>query len=207
MPEEGSIPAAPPTDAAPATPPASILGGEQPPAGTTQTDTPKDDKATSPEPKPAVPEKYEFKVPEGFTLDPAAVSAFEPVAKELGLGQEQAQKLVDLYAQQQAASQKAIADGWAKTQQGWREELTADKEFGGTAFNATQNQANSVLSKYASKDEIKLINDMGLGNFPPLVKVLARVGKAIGEDALVIGKTNPTRERSIAERLYGDSTS
>jgi hypothetical protein len=149
-----------------------------------------------------VPEKYEFKVPEGFTLDPSAVSAFEPVAKELGLGQEQAQKLVDLYAAQQAASQKAIADGWTKTQQTWREELTADKEFGGAVFNTTQNQANTVLSKYASKDEIKLINDMGLGNFPPLVKVLARVGKAIGEDTLTTGKSVQGAEVDPAKRLF-----
>lgn len=196
MPEEGSILGAStdtPTTAADTPPQAILDGGQAPPpaeggkpaegsqqAGDQKPDGPKPD-------EPKVPEQYEFKVPDGMTLDPTAVEAFTPVAKELGLSQDQAQKIVDLYATQVAASQKALADGWIKTQQDWAKDLSSDKEFGGEAFNATRNQANTVLAKYATKDEIQQIQAMGLGNFPPFVKLLARAGKAMGEDTFVRG--------------------
>ena len=44
------------------------------------------------------PEKYEFKPAEGQELDETALKEFEPIARELNLNQEQAQKFVDLYA-------------------------------------------------------------------------------------------------------------
>ena len=211
MPEEGSILGAStdtPTTAA-ETPPQAILDGAQapPPAeggkpeeGSQKAGDPKPD-GDKPE-APKVPEQYEFKVPDGMTLDPTAVEAFTPVAKELGLSQDQAQKIVDLYAAQVAASQKALVDGWTKTQQDWAKDLSSDKEFGGEAFNTTRNQANTVLAKYATKDEIQQIQAMGLGNFPPLVKLLARAGKAMGEDTFVRGE-QAKPSKSAAEILYG----
>ena len=63
---------------------------------------------TTPEPKvepkaddkpiaPTVPEKYDFKAPEGQSLDAALVERATPIFKELGLTQDAAQKLVDFY--------------------------------------------------------------------------------------------------------------
>lgn len=43
------------------------------------------------------PEKYEFKAGEGVELDAEALKDFEPVARDLNLTNEQAQKLVDAY--------------------------------------------------------------------------------------------------------------
>ncbi|MDD1107598.1 peptidase, partial [Klebsiella pneumoniae] len=45
------------------------------------------------------PEKYEFTAPEGAELDSKAVELFEPVARELGLSNDQAQKLAGLWPQ------------------------------------------------------------------------------------------------------------
>ena len=194
------------TETAPITEPTgSILGGEKPPApdaAKNDEGNPKSDEPTKTEAKPGVPEKYEFKAPEGMTLDEGAVKAFEPLAKELGLTQESAQKLVDLYATQKAADAKALADSWTKQQQTWNGELAADKEFGGAAFNTSKNQANAVLQKFSTPDEIKAIEAMGLGSFPPFVKALARMGKAMGEDSFVKG-ANTTPPKSPEDILYG----
>ena len=57
----------------------------------------------APEPKPgsAAPESYtDFSVPEGHTLDAAAIESATPLFRELGLSQDQAQKLVDFYSTQ-----------------------------------------------------------------------------------------------------------
>lgn len=188
-------------------PEGSILGGEQ------LSETPevkaedsaeakKSDEPTKSEEKPAVPEKYEFKAPEGMTLDEAAVQAFEPVAKELGLTQDAAQKLVDLYASQKAADAKALADGWALQGKTWSDEVKADKEFGGPNFPATMNNANTVLKQFSTPEEIAAINAMGLGNYPPFVRALARIGKAIGEDSLVKGKAASAADLDPAKVLF-----
>ena len=207
MPEEGSILAATTETAAPQADPPILGGTATPPAeggkpeeGLKEgAEPPKEGEAA----KPVVPEKYEFKAPDGMTLDTAAVEAFSPIARELGLSQDQAQKMVDLYSTQVASNQKAIADGWGKQQQDWGKELSGDKEFGGDAFSSTRNNANAVLSKFASKDEIQAIQAMGLGNFPPFVKMLARAGKAMGEDSFVRGAASKP-DRSAEDVLYGD---
>ena len=54
--------------------------------------------------------KYEFTPPEGGELDANALAVFEPIAKELGLSQEQAQKLVDIYPQIQQQQAEAGAN-------------------------------------------------------------------------------------------------
>lgn len=207
MAEEASILGAP-TETAPTDAPAGetatpILGGEKPPESTADNpETKKSDEPTKTEAKPEVPEKYEFKVPEGMTLDEAALAQFEPLAKELGLPQEQAQKLVDLYAAQKQADAKALADSWTKQQQTWNQEMAADKEFGGQNFNTTKNQANAVLAKFSTPEEVKAIEAMGLGSYPPFVKALARMGKAMGEDSFVKGSTT-TAPKAPEDILYG----
>ena len=57
-----------------------------------------------------VPEKYEFKLPEGMTLDSAKMAIVEPLFKELGLSQESAQKLVDYQIQAQKDEVKRAED-------------------------------------------------------------------------------------------------
>lgn len=185
-------------------PEGSILNGEQPKTEEVKSEEgkPQGEEPTKTEVKPEVPEKYEFKAPEGMTLDEAAVQAFEPVAKELGLSQDAAQKLVDLYAGQKAADAKALADSWAQQGKTWKSEISADKEFGGTNFSTTMNNANSVLAKFATKEEIQAIEAMGLGNYPPFVKALARAGKAMGEDTFVKGKPASAADIDPAKVLF-----
>jgi hypothetical protein len=50
-------------------------------------------------PTPVVPESYELVAPDGVTLDAASVEAATPVFKELGLTNEQANKLVPIATQ------------------------------------------------------------------------------------------------------------
>jgi hypothetical protein len=56
------------------------------------------------------PVEVEFKVPEGVKPDDALIAQFKPIAKELGLKSEGAQKLVDLYAATVKAQGEAQAE-------------------------------------------------------------------------------------------------
>ena len=51
-----------------------------------------------PDDAPVVPDKYEFKAPEGYEVDQKFLDDATPVLKELGLTQEQANKLFDIQA-------------------------------------------------------------------------------------------------------------
>lgn len=169
---------------------APLLG--TPPEKTETTDAAKTGEVQTPEKdaKPTgAPEKYEFVAPEGMTLDETAVGKFEPIARELNLTQEQANKLVALHAEQAAEGQKAHEAAWAKTQEGWKTSIAADKEFGGAVLETTTRDANLALTKFATPEDVAELQRLGLGNCPPLVKLLARAGKLMAEDVMHKGGT------------------
>ncbi|HAX9713560.1 peptidase [Serratia sp. IR-2025] len=149
------------------------------------------------EKKPAAPEKYEFTAPEGLELDANALAVFEPIAKELGLSQEQAQKLVDIYPQ----IQQQQAEAWSKQVADWGEQVKADKEIGGDKFNASVGAAQRALDQFGNTELREYLNASGLGNHPALVRFCAKVGKAMAEDTFVV--PNQGGQRSAADILYG----
>ncbi|WP_164038045.1 peptidase [Serratia marcescens] len=149
------------------------------------------------EKKSAAPEKYEFTPPEGQELDANALAVFEPIAKELGLSQEQAQKLVDIYPQ----LQQQQAEAWSKQVADWGEQVKADKEIGGDKFNASVGAAQRALDQFGNPELREYLNASGLGNHPALVRFCAKVGKAMAEDTFVV--PNQGGQRSAADILYG----
>lgn len=195
--------AAPGTTGAPAgtETPSANNGGT--PAGNEQdkgTEPPdKDPKADTGKPAVAAPEKYEFKPAEGQELDAEAVKAFEPIAKELNLSNEQAQKLVDVYGskimpklvEQQAAQ-------WQQQIEQWAEQVKADKDLG---TDASIGAAQKAMDKFGSPELKQYLNETGLGNHPELVRIFANIGKAMSEDGLVTG--NSGGAKSAADVLFG----
>ncbi|MGO1171213.1 MAG: peptidase [Serratia liquefaciens] len=148
--------------------------------------------------KPAAPEKYEFAAPEGQELDANALSVFEPIAKELGLTQEQAQKLVDIYPQ----IQQQQAEAWSKQVADWGEQVKADKEIGGDKFTASVGLAQRALDQFGNPELREYLQASGLGNHPALVRFCAKVGKSMAEDSFVV--PNQGGQRSAADILYGN---
>jgi len=81
-----------------------------------------------------VPEKYEFKIPDGMEMDSELLKEAEPMFKELGLSQAKAQKVIDLYAQKvMPAFLKKQADAWEAQKDGWKESVKTDKESAATS--------------------------------------------------------------------------
>lgn len=153
---------------------------------------------------PEIPETYEFKAPEGIELDDAAVERLGTVAKDLGLTQEQAQKLLehDLAAgQETAAAQEARL---AEITGQWLEQAKSDKEFGGEQFEANVVKARQVLDRFGTPELKQALNHSGYGNYPELIRMLVRIGKSMAEDKFVgSGATVPDPPKSLAEKLYG----
>ncbi|EOK4034446.1 peptidase [Escherichia coli] len=166
--------------------------------GDKQADKP-DDKEQKPE---GAPEKYEFKPAEGQELDAAALEQFEPIARELNLTNEQAQKMVDLYGTKiMPMVQQQQAEAWQKTTEQWAADVKADKEIGGDNLTGNLSAAQRALAQFGTPELKEYLEGTGLGNHPELVKAFIKVGKAMSEDGMVTGKENG--QRSAAEVLYG----
>lgn len=147
------------------------------------------------------PEKYEFTAAEGVDLDTEALKDFEPVARDLNLTNEQAQKLVDAYPKILAGVQQRQAEAWQAQTEEWAATVKADKEIGGDKLTANLGVAQRALDTFGTPELKEYLNGTGLGNHPELVKAFIKVGKAMSEDGMVTGKESG--QRSAAEVLYG----
>lgn len=136
----------------------------------------------------AAPEKYEqFKLPEGVQPDETMLGEFGKVAKELGLKQDGAQKLVDFYGNAVAAVVKAHAAEGDKLVETWLTEAKADKEIGGANFDKNAGKAVAVIDKFNPAVKAAM-NASGFGNHPEVIRLLAKIADAIGEDGLKVGQ-------------------
>lgn len=210
QPADGGTAPAPSEPPAPAADPAKPEGDK--PQHGAEGDKPQDDKPADgdkPADKPddkeqkqeGAPEKYEFQAGEGVELDAEALKDFEPVARELNLTNEQAQKLVDAYPKILAGVQQRQADAWQAQTEEWAATVKADKEIGGDKLTANLGVAQRATDTFGTPALKEYLNGTGLGNHPELVKAFVKVGKAMSEDGVVTGKESG--QRSAAEVLYG----
>lgn len=161
--------------------------------------------------KNAVPEKYEIKFGDK-DADPAMVEAFTPVAKELGLTNDQAQKLATFHQEQVdallASQTKVQGEAWAGVQKEWVASARADTEFGHLAGGKTFDENGALIAKglatFGTPELNKALIDSGMGNHPEVARFFYRVGKAVSEDTIRVGASvgNGGAPKSLADRIF-----
>lgn len=147
---------------------------------------------------PAAPEAYtDFKAPEGHTLDKATIDKVIPIFKELGLNQDAAQKLVDLYAVQQIEAAKAPGATYEALRTDWRSKVNADPEIkayateGKTGLDAIKVDIGRALGTLdpTLATEFKAAMDLtGAGDHPAFVKAFWKLSQGITEGKHVAGR-------------------
>ena len=163
----------------------------------------------APEAPKGAPEKYEFKPVEGRELDSETMSTFAEVAKEAGLTQDAAQKILDRMAPQMAQRQQAQIEAIRSE---WVEASKTDSEFGGEKIAENLATAKKALDQFGTPELRALLNESGLGNHPEIIRLMYRAGKAISEDtyvgraASVGGKPAPKSFADAAAALYSNQT-
>lgn len=151
--------------------------------------------------EPQVPESYEFKEVEGCQIDESVTGAFAEVAKELGMTQENAQKVLDKMAPAISAQQTARIEA---AHQQWRESSIGDKEFGGEKLQENLVVAKKAMDTFGTPELKALLDESGLGNHPEVIRVFYRAGKAISEDGFV-GKGNASKGSLSAQSIYSNT--
>lgn len=139
------------------------------------------------EQKPVVPEKYDLKLPKDALLDASAIEKIAAYAKEQGLSNESAQKLLERenqtvseYVNEQKSKHKQINDTV------WKNELVADKEFGGQHLEENGKLAHRAAEAFFGESFIDEVKALGMNHNPILFKGLVRIAKAMSDDRLVI---------------------
>lgn len=133
---------------------------------------------------------YEFKAPEGVTLDKARVERFTVLAKELKLPADKAKAMFELATEvevQRRQEHEALKAQWA-------DEIKADKVLGGDKLEETLATAKKVFTLLPEKEatELKaLLEVSGFGNHPSMVRLWHAVGAALSEDKFVSGGSAP----------------
>jgi len=164
----------------------------------------------------SAPEKYTFTAPEGSDFDPDVLESFSGAAKEAGITQDAAQKLIEKMAPALVARQ---VDQVQAIQKEWRDASSSDKEFGGEKLAENLGVARKALDMLdplpngAGANGVPkstplrvMLEETGLGNHPEVIRILFRAGKAISEDRFVGGHAAGTGTASPTSVLY-DKTS
>jgi hypothetical protein len=171
---------------------------------TSPSDSTKSADSTQPPPAKAdanttAPEKYEFKAPDNYTIDPAAIAAATPIFKELGLTQDQAQKLMDIQIAREIALAKAPDEAVRTMRNGWRGETeshaeikaTVDKNSGKTGMDAVKVNIARTLSVLPVDLQVEFkdaMNLTGAGDHPAFVRAFNKLAAFVTEGSHVNGK-------------------
>lgn len=175
-------PAAPPAPTSGTPAPAPIVPPPAPAGGT-------------PTPAPEAPKPIEYKltIPDGSLLDKTDADGVVAFATKHKLAPEAAQEiltarhalLTEAYAAQKVSNDAYIAQ--------YDTTLKADAEFGGANLDATKAAAQRTLQKFDVGGELTaLLKTTNQESLPPLVRMLARIGKAMGEDKAPQGSGSAT---------------
>ncbi len=203
----------PTPDAAPAAPAAdtSVLGGELPaadPAKEASATTPAADPPAPAADAPVVPEKYELSL-EGMTLDAGLVEAADPVLRELGLSNDQANSLLPIAQQIQQRTTDALvqqlADAGAAQKREWFDAFAADPEIGGANRQQSEHLAARGLDALGfTKDHPfrTALTESGFGNHPDMIRAFRAIGQMVGEDGTFARAGAGSDNRPVWERLY-----
>ena len=128
---------------------------------------------------PAKPEDYKFKAPElpkelNLKWDPKLEEGFRKKAHEIGLNDSQFNELMTLDTNSKIASiqarnaaQKAFQDAYAKTSES---HLSAIKTEWGPKFNENSAKAMDAMTRVATPDMLKLMEDARLPDGTPFMK-------------------------------------
>lgn len=143
------------------------------------------------EPSPQQAADYtEFKIPEGQQLNKELVASVTPVFKELGLTQEQGQKLVDFYSKNQGDMVNKLYSDMQETRTKWRSESEAYLGAGATQAKVDIGRALNVVFDGDSKklENFRSFMDMtGAGDNPAFVEAFHKLSKRVVEGRSVTG--------------------
>lgn len=140
------------------------------------------------------PEKYEdYKVPEGYVINPEVKTKADALFKDLGLSQDGAQKAVDFYREISTAAAQAGAKANADMIVGWLKEAEEHPDLRGKLGPGKEvnvrisKMLDSIPDQKLASDYRKAMDDSGIGNLTAFILVHDFFAKQLTEGTHVAG--------------------
>ena len=161
------------------------------------------------EEKADAPIEYtDFSVPEGMQVDADALADFMPLAQDLKLSQDQAQKYVDIFAKGAERAAKANVKAWQDLKKTWNDEARADKDIGGEHYDDSIKLSKVFIKKWSQhtgNDKFwEALDSTGFGDHPEFIRLLTWVGNIVVDDDFDFGGSTGETPRTQAEIIYPD---
>jgi hypothetical protein len=176
------------------------------------------------DPETIVPEAYDLKLTiktddgkdEEITIDPVLLDEATPVLKDLGLTNDQANKVAALVPKVQERLIQQQNDAFAETRAQWAKDAQADAEIGGKNWKESKSLAAKALDHFVGPAVVKdakgnetknafrqLLDDTGLGNHPEMIRTFRKIGAGLAEDGtLARGAATAKEKPDRLTRLY-----
>ncbi len=163
--------------------------------------------------RPESVDKYAVKLPvvDGVTVTEDDVKAFLPVAHKLGLNNAQVEELVKYNADRQRASLPDSAAAYESCLKALTEGDANAPGWGSTADRYINTAKRTLETMFHPTVAAKIVAS-GVGNDPEFVRGLARIGKELIEDGLILGEEKGITQDGSGllkelETMMGDSKS
>ena len=204
IPEKPAEPVAEPAKAAES---AAVAEAETPEA-------PKEGAEAKPEqPEPQAPAYAEFKMPEGFTAEPALISAYTNILGKYGISQDAGQELVEFHANAMREAQKAMDQSQRDVFADFNRKSVAEfNKWAGNRRDTILNDAKFAITQLVKDktERAELWNVLaytGAGNQKSVIRAFANMAKLMRErSAPPQGLPAKANGGSPADRRYGKTS-
>lgn len=171
---------------------------QQATTGTTQQNATADASATG------VPVAYVWKGADGKDVyAPETVAQIEPVARELGMTQEQAMKFAGVLQRFNDDDAKSTAQALEDRKKTWEAEVRNDPKMGGANYDSTIRNVGALLDKLGvSEDDKAFFKATGIGMHPSMVRLLHGVHERTKEDSFNVKTDVPAQRKSDSEVFW-----
>lgn len=168
---------------------------------------PKEPAKTEPPKEPAKAEPVaidttKFKLGDDFEISEDHMKGYAEVLKDLGMNQEQGQKLLDFYTKVATDASERASKLWDSTNDEWQEQVKADKEIGGDNLLKVKQTVSKAFETFGDPGVREALDMTGAGNHPAIVRTLYRMAQKLTEGGFVQGAP-AAKPRTAAEILYG----
>lgn len=160
---------------------------------------------TAEKPQDPAAQPYHLTAPEGLQLDAELVTAATPVFRDIGLNDEQANKLLPLVPRIEERVIGALHDEFTATKTTWEKQARSDKEIGGSKWNESMSLAARALNAGGAlpgSEVRKLLDDSGLGYHPTMIRLFRNIGQRL--KAAGVGGTAIETRLNKLKVLYPD---
>ncbi|MDD3534513.1 MAG: hypothetical protein PHR27_10880 [Candidatus Cloacimonetes bacterium] len=144
----------------------------------------------------AVPEKYEFSLPEGIVMSPEMEAKFTGIAKEAGLTQVQADSLIKMHTDIVLDIQRNAE----KVKNDWAEQCKKE----GLSSNVNLIAAKLAVDTFGGGAAMNALVESGVAFNPAVQKMLQNIGHLLQEDNAPDG-AHAGKEASAADLLFANS--